>query len=130
VLTERSLRWEGLNVLDPETLLFSRRYLDAIFPIEVERAKRIHQPMALLLIEYTPPQLSTELWREISTRLLTSLRRTDLIVRYEEHIALILLPITEAALTKQRRSRSRSASRPIRSTAKLPRRCLPRQPRH
>jgi PleD family two-component response regulator len=100
VLTERSLRWEGLNVLDPETLLFSRRYLDAIFPIEVERAKRIHQPMALLLIEYTPPQLSTELWREISTRLLTSLRRTDLIVRYEEHIALILLPITEAALAR------------------------------
>jgi diguanylate cyclase (GGDEF)-like protein len=100
VLTERSLRWEGLNVLDPETLLFSRRYLDAIFPIEVERAKRIHQPMSLLLIEYNPAQLTTELWHEISTRLLTTLRRTDVIVRYEEHLALILLPITEAALAR------------------------------
>lgn len=100
VLTERSLRWEGLNVLDPETLLFSRRYLEAIFPIEVERAKRVHQPMSLLLIECGAAELTGDLGRAISTRLLTSLRRTDVIVRYEDHVALVLLPITEAALAR------------------------------
>ncbi|HEX6290811.1 MAG TPA: diguanylate cyclase [Herpetosiphonaceae bacterium] len=100
VLTERALRWEGLNVLDPETLLFSRRYLDAIFPIEIERSKRVHQPMSLLLIDCSVPGIPAEVWRSISTRLLTSLRRTDVIVRYDETIILVLLPITEVALAR------------------------------
>jgi diguanylate cyclase (GGDEF)-like protein len=100
VLTERTLRWEGLNVLDPETFLFSRRYLDAIFPIEIERAKRVHQPMSVLLIECGAPRITTETWHAVSTRLLTSLRRTDVIVRYEDMIILVLLPITEVALAR------------------------------
>jgi diguanylate cyclase (GGDEF)-like protein len=100
VLTERALRWEGLNVLDSDTLLFSRRYLDAICPIEIERAKRVHQPMSVLLIGCGFEQLSNEIWHGISTRLLTSLRRTDIIVRYNETTVLVLLPITEAALAR------------------------------
>ncbi|MBV9790922.1 MAG: diguanylate cyclase [Chloroflexi bacterium] len=31
---------------------------------------------------------------------MTSLRRTDVIVRYEDQVALVLLPITEAALAR------------------------------
>ncbi len=100
VLTERTLRWEGLNVLDTETFLFSRRYLEAIFPIEIERAKRVHQPMSLLLIECGASQMTTETWHAVSTRLLTSLRRTDVIVRYDAAIVLVLLPITEVALAR------------------------------
>jgi diguanylate cyclase (GGDEF)-like protein len=100
VLTERALRWEGLNVLDPDTLLFSRRYLDAIFPIEIERAKRVHQPMSVLLIACGDELLSSETWQAISTRLLTSLRRTDVLVRYNETTVLVLLPITENALAR------------------------------
>jgi GGDEF domain-containing protein len=101
ILDERAQRWEGLNVLDPETLLFSRRYFDAIFATELERSKRVHQPTAILLIDLSAaPPTSTAEWRTISGRLLTSTRQTDLLVRYAAAIVLILLPVTEAALAR------------------------------
>ncbi len=101
VLTERAARWEGLNVLDPETLLFSRRYFEAIFAIEIERSKRVHQPMALLMIQLNATQpISADLWHMLSARLLTSLRQTDILVRYTDTIVLVLLPVTEAAFAR------------------------------
>ncbi len=101
VLSERAIRYEGLNILDPETALFSRRYFDAIFPTEIERSKRVHQPMTLLLIELgNEPELVVSLWRDISARLITSLRQTDLIVRWNANTVLVLLPVTEAALAR------------------------------
>lgn len=101
VLDERSQRWEGLNVLDPETLLFSRRYFDAIFAIELERSKRVHQPTAVLLIDLslTLPSQAEE-WRVISGRLLTSTRQTDLLARFAPAVILVLLPVTETALAR------------------------------
>lgn len=101
ILDERAQRWEGLNVLDPETLLFSRRYFDAIFATELERSRRVHQPTAILLIELGLTEAtSTAEWRTISGRLLTSTRQTDLLVRYAPSTVLILLPVTEAALAR------------------------------
>jgi diguanylate cyclase (GGDEF)-like protein len=100
VLSERMVRWEGLNVLDPETLLFRRRYFDAILATEIERAKRIHQPMTLVLIDLTFDDQGAGIWREISIRLLASLRQTDMVVRYGDHQVMILLPVTEAALAR------------------------------
>lgn len=101
VLSERAVRYEGLNILDEDTKLFSRRYFDAIFPTEIERSKRVHQPMTLLLIEFEGVASTLlSLWRDISTRLVTSLRQTDLIVRWNETTVLVLLPVTEAALAR------------------------------
>lgn len=101
VLDERAQRWEGLNVLDPETLLFSRRYFDAIFATELERSKRVHQPTAVLLIDLSlAPPSSVADWRAISGRLLTSTRQTDLLMRFTPSIVLLLLPVTEAALAR------------------------------
>jgi PleD family two-component response regulator len=101
VLSERAVRYEGLNILDETTALFSRRYFDAIFPTEVERSKRVHQPMTLLLIEFENAAAPLPgLWRDISARLVTSLRQTDLIVRWNETTVLVLLPVTEAALAR------------------------------
>lgn len=101
ILDERTQRWEGLNVLDPETLLFSRRYFDAIFATELERSKRVHQPTAVLLIDLslTLPSTAAE-WRAISARLLSSTRQTDLLVRYTPMVILVLLPVTETALAR------------------------------
>lgn len=101
VLSERRARWEQLNVLDPQTLFFSRRYLDAIFPLEVERARRIHQPLSLLLIAIDGELLADDRSREaISARLLSSLRQTDFVARFDDTIALILLPATEIAMAR------------------------------
>lgn len=101
VLAERATRWEGLNVLDPETMLFSRRYFNAIFPIEIERSKRVHQPMSVLLIDlqYEAP-LPGEHWHAISASLLSSLRQTDVLVRYSASVILSLLPVTEGPLAR------------------------------
>lgn len=99
VLTERQARWDGLNVLDPETQLFSRRYFDALFPIEIERARRVHQPLSTLLIEihHVQPSLT---WQAISARLLSSLRQTDMVVRYTPAIVLVVLPVTEGPIAR------------------------------
>lgn len=101
VLDERAQRWEGLNVLDPETQLFSRRYFDAIFATELERSKRVHQPTAVLLIDLSlaAPSSAND-WRAISGRLLTSTRQTDLLVRFTPASLLVVLPVTEAALAR------------------------------
>jgi diguanylate cyclase (GGDEF)-like protein len=100
VLAERERRWAGLNVLDPQTRLFSRAYFDAIFPIELERARRVHQPLSLLLLLIDIPADADALWPELSGRLLTSVRQTDLVARYGEREVLMLLPFTEAALAR------------------------------
>lgn len=99
-LAERCRRWEGLNVLDPETLLFSRRYFDAWFPIELARAARIHQPLSLIMIGASFAAEMPGSLRAWSGRLLMSLRQTDFVARYSESEALVLLPFTEAALAR------------------------------
>lgn len=101
VLGERIAQWEGLNVLDPESLLFSRRYFEAILPLEIERAKRMHQPMTLLALQFEVRQVrSTDDWRSISAQLLTGLRQTDLLTRYGPTTILALFSITEIALAR------------------------------
>lgn len=101
VLAEQTARWEGLNVLDPETKLFSRHYFNAIFPIEIERSKRVHQPMSLLLIDLSQMlPFSAELWQVTSARLLSSLRQTDVLVRYNSTTILTMLPVTEGPLAR------------------------------
>ncbi|MDP9315244.1 MAG: diguanylate cyclase [Chloroflexota bacterium] len=101
VLSERRVRYEGLHILDPETALFSRRYFDAIFPAEIERARRMHQPLTLLLIDIAngAPQ-PIHAWQAVSATLLTGLRQTDMLVRFNLAMVLALLPATEAALAR------------------------------
>ncbi len=99
VISERMFRYEGLNVLDPETTLFSRRYFDAIFPTEIERSRRIHQPMTVLLLAVGGTALERpSTWQLVSARILTSLRQTDILVRFSSEKILIVLPFTEAGL--------------------------------
>lgn len=101
VLAERARHWDGLNVLDPQTALFNRRYFDALLPTELERARRIHQPMTLLLLDLAlVPDDLIALWRSISTGLLTSLRQTDLVARYTPSLVAIVLPATDASLAR------------------------------
>jgi|GEM_PF-6745424 len=101
VIAERAQHWEGLHVLDPQTSLFNRRYFDAILPVEIDRAKRMHQPMALVLLELGQLSLENDyLWQAVSGRLLTSLRQADIIVRFDHQSVLVLLPFTEAALAR------------------------------
>jgi diguanylate cyclase (GGDEF)-like protein len=100
-VAERAARFNGLNLLDPDSMLFSRRYFDALFDIELERARRSHQPCSVLLIEFgMQSSIGLATWHAIATRLLTSLRRTDLLVRYDSALVLALLPITEAPLAR------------------------------
>lgn len=105
VLAERHAHFEGLNILDPETTFFSRRYFEAIFPTELERARRMHQPLTLLLIDFGAEPLSSSAWHSIGMRLLNSLRQTDLLVRFESSVVLALLPATEGALGRAVASR-------------------------
>lgn len=101
VLSARTAHWEGLNVLDPETTLFNRRYFEALFPIEIERSRRTHQPLTILLLDLVaaPPNDAMR-WHAFSSRLLTSLRQTDIVVRYEAMRVLVVLPATESAVAR------------------------------
>ncbi len=99
VVAERTMQYESLNILDPETALFSRRYFDAIFPAEIERSRRIHQPMTLLLLGIAGAELwAPDDWHLLSARLVTSLRQTDILVRFSSDMVLAVLPFTEAGL--------------------------------
>lgn len=100
MLAAREQQWSGLGVLEPQSLLFSRRYFDVIFPIEIERAHRAHQPLAVLLVDLAANRPLDALWRSVSTSLITSLRQTDAIVRFEPETVLVLLPATEAPLAR------------------------------
>lgn len=101
VLSERQVRYEGLNILDPETALFSRRYFEAIFPTEIERSRRVHQPMTILLVDVVNANVLPEnAWQAISVNLLTCLRQTDILVRFNQTMILVLLPFTESALAR------------------------------
>ncbi|WP_026369215.1 diguanylate cyclase domain-containing protein [Kallotenue papyrolyticum] len=100
LLEERARHWHGLNVLDPASLLFTRRYCDAILPLELERARRVHQPLSLLLLQLVGMPAEALPWPTIGQRLLASVRRTDLVARFDRHQALILLPATESTLAR------------------------------
>ncbi len=99
VLAERRSQYESLNILDSETALFSRRYFDAIFPAELERSRRIHQPMTLLLLGMAGVERwAPNDWQLLSARLVTSLRQTDMLVRFSSDMVLAVLPFTETGL--------------------------------
>lgn len=101
VLLERMRHWDGLNVLDPQTSLFNRRYFDALLPTELERARRLRQPMTLLLFDLAVvADDNITMWRSISGRLLTSLRQTDLVARYTPSLVAVVLPATDASLAR------------------------------
>lgn len=100
LLEERARHWHGLNVLDPESLLFTRRYCDAILPLELERARRVHQPVSLLLLQLMGMPAEALPWPTIGHRLLASVRRTDLVAHFDQQQVLILLPATDSTLAR------------------------------
>lgn len=98
VVSERQARYEGLALLDAESTLFRRRYVEAIFPTEIERARRVHQPLTLLLVDLGQTPYSAQGWQALSARLITSLRQTDMVARWEPQKLLLVLPYTEPGL--------------------------------
>lgn len=97
LLTERVARWDGLNVLDPDSFLFRLSYAEAILPLELERARRTYQPLTLALLQFqaVPAAPPPAYWRVLSAHILTCMRQIDIAARWNDDTILLVLPLTE-----------------------------------
>lgn len=51
LVSERLQRWQSMDVLDEELLLFRQAFIEAQLPGELERARRGYQPLTLVMME-------------------------------------------------------------------------------
>ncbi len=107
LVSERLQRWQSMDVLDEESLLFRQAFIEAQLPGELERARRGYQPLTLVMMEVQNPPLPLppDYWRSIGVHVLAGVRQIDLAARYHEAGVLVLLPFTEpqhAALIARR----------------------------
>jgi diguanylate cyclase (GGDEF)-like protein len=92
-------RVEEYSLLDPQTGLFNRRYLDQLFSQQMSWINRTGKPSTLLLFEVplNGDRMSTEeLLREAARILRSNFRGSDSIVRNSPNQFLALLPETSA----------------------------------
>jgi diguanylate cyclase (GGDEF)-like protein len=116
--TAMALQNAHLAITDPLTGLYNRRYFEQALAFESERARRVHRPLGLLMIDidhfknfneqYGHPA-GDEVLRLVATTLTRALRRTDIIARVGgEEFAAILpeddLPDVAIAAERLRRA--------------------------
>ena len=96
-------RTRELAVRDELTGLYNRRHFQTVFPLEIKRARRFHQPLALLMIDIDRFKRFNDLHghlagdqrlRELAGLLKSSLREVDFVGRYGGEEFVVLLPST------------------------------------
>lgn len=90
----------SVEMVDENTRLFNRNYFEESLTIEVERSKRYQRDISLILLSVTAvqPIHGEDDWNKLSVRvaeiLLKSLRRTDIVCRYDRNKFALILPDT------------------------------------
>ncbi len=99
-------RMAELAVLDDLTGLYNVRYLQQRFTEEWKRAERHREPLAIAMLDVDHFKLVNDQYgheigdavlREMSARLKTSVRDTDVVARYGGEEFVVLLPSTQLA---------------------------------
>lgn len=116
VLANKQL--EQLSVTDHLTGLFNRRHFQERLPIELSRASRYRRPLSLLMIDIDHFKnindtfghaAGDEVLKEVSRRLVATVRLSDLVVRYGGEEIVILLTDASMEVAKAKAERLRLA---------------------
>lgn len=113
----------GLNILDHETEVYTRRYLDLRLRQEISRARRINAQFSLALLNVdrqrmlagAPPQIQREALRRAALLIVTDLRDEDVIARFDDTTFAVLLLDTapEAAAETIRQLQTKLMTTPL-----------------
>ncbi|HEY0735633.1 MAG TPA: diguanylate cyclase [Herpetosiphonaceae bacterium] len=113
----------GINILDHETEVYTRRFLELRLRQEVSRARRLNSPLSLALLNVdrqrvlagAPPQIQREALRRAALLIVTDLREEDVIARFgDTTFAVLLLDRTpEAAAETVRMLQTKLTSTPL-----------------
>jgi diguanylate cyclase (GGDEF)-like protein len=96
-------RLEQYSLIDPQTQLFNRKYLDQLFNQQLRLLNRLGKPATLLLFEVLGDQQEPpvpEIIAEAAFILRSNFRGSDYIVRVAFDEVLVLLPDTSAEQTQ------------------------------
>lgn len=100
---ERAKQTEFSLIVDPLTRLYNRRYFEARLEEEITRTSRSEMEMSLLFIKVEGLRdftrlngtlKSDEIVRRIATGVKASIRKADILTRYDKDIFAIILPFT------------------------------------
>jgi diguanylate cyclase (GGDEF)-like protein len=107
-LLQKAQQLEELASTDPLTGLFNRRHFLELAEREVKRARRYRRPLAILVLEIEQlPSLAAErgqtvsdaVLQAVSVRLQSTLRDIDLLGRYNDGFAALLVEGDQASVT-------------------------------
>lgn len=111
-------RVEELSLTDPLTRLWNRRHFESQLELEVQRARRYHKPLTLLILDldrfknvndrFGHPE-GDRVLRVISQMIRDSFRKTDIVCRYGGEEIAVIAPETPfpVALSLAERTRER-----------------------
>lgn len=106
------------SVRDPLTQLYNRRYLNETLPREIARALRLKQELGILMLDIDHFKTINDMYghaagdealQNISRRIMTRLRASDIVCRYGGEEILCLLPGTTSKIVARRAEELRAA---------------------
>ena len=107
-MEEQAVQSLDLNVVDPHTRLYNRRYFDNRLEEELSRASRYGHPVSLVIVrlegyEHVSRAYGTikaeETIREAAALIKGSVRRVDIVTRFDEKTFAVVLPHTGAPVS-------------------------------
>jgi RNA polymerase sigma-B factor len=107
-MEEQAVQALDLNVVDPQTRLYNRKYFDNRLEEELSRASRYGHPVSLVIVrlegyEHVSRAYGTikaeETIREGAALLRGSVRRVDIVTRFDERTFAVVLPHTGAQVS-------------------------------
>jgi RNA polymerase sigma-B factor len=107
-MEEQGVQALDLNVVDPHTRLYNRRYFDNRLEEELSRASRYGHPVSLVIVrlegyEHVSRAYGTikseETIREAAALIKGSVRRVDIVTRFDEKTFAVVLPHTGAPVS-------------------------------
>jgi RNA polymerase sigma-B factor len=102
-MEEQAAEAVDLNVVDPQTRLYNRRYFDNRLEEELSRASRYGHPVSLILVRLDGYETvsraygtikAEETIREAAALIRGSVRRVDIVTRFDDRTFAVMLPHT------------------------------------
>ena len=117
-LREKNEKLRKMNQLDGLTDLFNHRYFHNVFDKELTRSKRYKRPLSLIMLDIDffkkindsfGHRIGDMVLRELSEKIISQVRKTDIVARYGGEEFVVILPETDLAGSKIFSERIRSA---------------------